>query len=102
GAGTLTIPKSNSYTGGSTLSGGRLNINNGFALGAGTITLTGGTIDTTAGDLVLSAKYPQVWARSLSLRGTNQLDTGTGAVTVASNSTVNVSGATLTVNGAIA
>src|SRR5262249_44396552 len=39
GAGTLILPNPNSYTGGTTLSGGVLSIGSGAALGGGTLTL---------------------------------------------------------------
>ncbi len=101
GAGILAINNSNSYTGGTVMSAGTLNINNGFALGAGTVTLSGGTIDTPNGDLVLSANNPIALAGSFTFAGTHQLNTGTGAVTAVGASTVNVSASTLTVGGPI-
>ncbi len=45
GSGTLTITTNNSYTGGTTIEGGRLEVGHANALGTGTITLNGGTLD---------------------------------------------------------
>lgn len=47
GTGTLTLSGTNSYTGGTTLNNGRLDVNNGSALGTGTLIINGGTIGTT-------------------------------------------------------
>jgi autotransporter-associated beta strand protein len=44
GAGSLTLNASNSFTGGVNLSGGTLNVNNGYALGTGPVTLTHSTL----------------------------------------------------------
>src|ERR1700694_2178916 len=55
GTGTLTLTGANTYSGGTTLSAGTLNVNNAKALGTGTFTISGGTIDnTTAGAITLS------------------------------------------------
>ena len=64
GAGTLTLSGANSYTGGTTLSAGQLNINNATAIGTGTMTISGGTIDNTSGAAItLSNNNAMVWAR---------------------------------------
>ena len=44
GTGMLTLSASNSFTGGVSISGGTLNVNNGYALGTGPVTLMGGTL----------------------------------------------------------
>ena len=49
GTGTLTLGGSDTYSGGTTLSAGQLNINNASALGTGTFTISGGTIGNTSG-----------------------------------------------------
>ncbi len=60
GTGTLTITSSNSYTGGTTLNGGTINVNNAAALGASTGNLTftglGGTLQL-GGTISSSRKY---------------------------------------------
>ncbi len=45
GAGILTLSSANTFTGGTTLSAGGLTLGNAQALGAGTVTLTGGTLN---------------------------------------------------------
>ncbi|MEY3829745.1 MAG: hypothetical protein RL636_1446, partial [Verrucomicrobiota bacterium] len=45
GAGILTLSSANTFTGGTTLSAGGLTLDNAQALGAGTVTLTGGTLN---------------------------------------------------------
>ena len=44
GAGILTLSSSNSFTGGTAISGGTVNVNNGYALGTGPVSLAGGTL----------------------------------------------------------
>ena len=48
GGGSLTIANSNSYTGGTVLNAGLLNLNNSSALGSGTFTINGGTANSNA------------------------------------------------------
>ena len=50
GSGTVTIANSNSYSGGTYLNAGRLNVNNPAALGSGTLTINGGRWAIPAGD----------------------------------------------------
>ena len=85
---------------------GALNINSATALGTGTFRINGGTIDNTSsgGAVTLSTVTPQTWAGSFTFTGTNDLNLGTGAVTVDGNlitRTVTVNAKTLTVGGAI-
>lgn len=47
GTGTLSLSGTNIYTGSTTLNSGRLNVDNGSALGTGTLIINGGTIGTT-------------------------------------------------------
>ena len=44
GAGTLSLNASNSFTGGVSISGGTLNVNNGYALGTGAVALNNSTL----------------------------------------------------------
>ena len=69
GTGTLTLAGSNTYSGGTTLSAGQLNINNAAALGTGTFTISGGTIGNTSGsgDHALHQQRPEL-ERRLHLR----------------------------------
>jgi fibronectin-binding autotransporter adhesin len=98
GGGTVTITNNNTYTGGTTLSNGKLNINSAAALGTGALSLTGGTIDNTSGaPLTLTTNNPQVWNGSFTFAGTNDLNVGNGLVTLNGASTANVAAGNLTV-----
>ncbi|MDO8675227.1 MAG: filamentous hemagglutinin N-terminal domain-containing protein [Candidatus Omnitrophota bacterium] len=103
GTGTLTLSGVNTFTGGTTLSAGTLNINNAQALGtvAGTFTITTGTIDNTSGSSITTLNYPQSWNGNFTFTGTNALNLGTGAVTLSASRQVTASASTLTVGGAI-
>ena len=57
GAGILTLSSANTFTGGTTLSAGGLTLGNAQALGAGTVTLTGGTLNV--GSYALANKVVQ-------------------------------------------
>lgn len=49
-SGTVQLNATNTYTGGTTLSGGTISTNNNSGLGTGAITLAGGTLTSTAGN----------------------------------------------------
>jgi autotransporter-associated beta strand protein/T5SS/PEP-CTERM-associated repeat protein len=55
GAGALTLPGSNTYTGGTILSAGTLRVENDNALGTGTLTALGGTLDIQNGRTIGNA-----------------------------------------------
>jgi autotransporter-associated beta strand protein len=107
GAGALTINTTNTYTGGTYLYNGLLNLGTSAALGnaPGTLTLAGGTLDNTSGAaMTLPQNYAMTWVNGFGFKGTNALNLGTGAVTLSgstSSVTLNVSASTLTVGGAI-
>jgi autotransporter-associated beta strand protein len=100
--GTLTLSGNNSAaSGGVTLTTGTLNINNNNALGTGLFTLTGGaTIDNTSGSAVVNAgnnalKWDGTSAMnfgSATNTAANNLDLGTGVVSVTGSRTVNLLG----------
>ncbi len=97
GAGTLALSGANTFSGGTTLSAGQLNINSPKAVGSGTFTINGGTIDNTSGAAVtLSNNNVQSWDGDFTFVGSYALNLGTGAVTLDANRTVTVSGSTLT------
>lgn len=98
GSGTAAFSGTNTYSGGTTLNQGGLNINSPNAIGTGPFTVTGGTIDnTSAGPITLATNNVQSWAGSFTFTGTQSLNFGSGAVTLNSNPTVAISANTLTV-----
>ncbi len=107
GPGSLTINNSNTYSGGTFLNGGLLVLGNSGAIGTGRLTISGGSLDSTilgAGTLsggTLATNIAQSWNSDFTFIGTQNLNMGTGAVTLGSSRTVTVSGGTLTVRGAL-
>jgi fibronectin-binding autotransporter adhesin len=102
GPGALTINTSNTYSGGTYLNGGALNLGNSAALGGGALTINGGTLDNTSGvPMTLANNLAQSWSGDFTFNGTQSLNLGTGAVTLGGGRTVTVNANTLTVGGAI-
>ncbi len=114
GNGKLTLSGANIHSGGTTLSAGTLNINNAgsggtsSAIGTGTFTISGGTIDNTSGgDITLSTNNAITNTADFSYGGTNNLNLGTGAATLGIGSgatriiTLNGTNSTLTLGGAV-
>ncbi|HZZ27613.1 MAG TPA: autotransporter-associated beta strand repeat-containing protein [Pirellulales bacterium] len=105
GTGTVTIATSNTYSGGTFLQAGLLNVNNNTALGTGTLTISGGTLGNTSGQLVSLTNNPtQTWTADITFNGPNDLNLGTGAVsstTTGSVRTFNIIAGTLTIGGPI-
>jgi fibronectin-binding autotransporter adhesin len=101
--GIFQLAGANTYSGGTTLaSGTTLRINNATALGTGTFTINGGTIDnTSAGSITLTNDNAQAWSGDFTFTGTKDLNVGTGAVTMNASRIITVNGGTLTVGGAI-
>jgi autotransporter-associated beta strand protein len=102
GTNALTLTGNNTNTGGVTLTGGTLNLNTPTALGTGTFTVGDGTTvgNSSGAAVTLTTNNPQVWGGTITKTG-NDLNLGTGAVTLAAGVTVNVSANTLTVGGVI-
>ncbi|MEQ1859283.1 MAG: autotransporter-associated beta strand repeat-containing protein [Chthoniobacteraceae bacterium] len=102
-----TLDRANAHSGGTALTAGTLNLNHAAALGTGTFTIAGGTLDNTSGGaLTLSTNNAQAWNGSFAFTGTNALNLGTGAVAVggtigAQTITVTNNGAALTAAGAV-
>ena len=102
GAGTLTLSGNNSFSGGTSLRSGQLNINNANAIGSGTLAIEGGTIDNTSGAAItLANNNAQNWNADFAFAGSTNINLGTGAVTLSANRTVTVTANQLTVGGAI-
>jgi autotransporter-associated beta strand protein len=108
-AAVWTLSGNNSHTGGTTISGAtagsQLNLNSPTALGTGTFSISGGDngkIDNTSGaPLTVSTNNPQAWSNNFAFGGTNDLNLGTGGVTLGGNRTIFAQGSTLTVGGVI-
>ena len=103
GPGALTINNSNVYTGGTSLGGGLLNLGNAAALGSGTLTISGGSLDNSSGTaMTLAGNIAQNWNGSFAFLGSSPLNMGTGPVTLGTSATVTLCGTgALTVAGAI-
>ena len=110
GSGTLTLTGTNTYSGGTTVSGGQLNINHGgnsaanSAIGTGPLTLAlGAKVDNTSGQSVtLQPTIAQSWQDDWTFLGSTNLNTGVGAITLGSSVVVlTVSSNALEVGGAI-
>ncbi|HEY5692731.1 MAG TPA: autotransporter-associated beta strand repeat-containing protein, partial [Cyclobacteriaceae bacterium] len=103
GSGTLTLTGVNTFSGGTTLNTGTLNINNANALGtaAGTFTINGGTIDNTSGGTITTDNHPISIGGDFTFTGTNNLNLGSGNVSFTSNSQVTVNAATLSIGGVV-
>ena len=112
-SGTLTLAGNNTYTGGTTLnSGSTLNINaagtssTNSALGTGTLTINGGTIDNgSAGTIALATNNAQTWNGDFVFTGTHDLSFGNGAVSLGASAgasrTITTNAGTLTIGGII-
>lgn len=104
GAGTLILSGTNTYTGGTTLSSGQLNLNSATALGAATggLTITGGALGNSSGSAVtLTNNNAQAWNADFAFNGPNDLNLGNGAVTMSASRIVTVNAGNLTVGGAV-
>lgn len=101
--GTLTLQGNNTFGGNLNLSAGTLNINNAGALGTGRLVIANGTtIDNTSGAAITNSRAnTQTWNGSFTFGGSNDLNLGTGAVTMAANTTITTTANTLTIGGAI-
>jgi fibronectin-binding autotransporter adhesin len=106
GANALALSGTNTYSGGTTVAGGKLDINSNWAVGSGTLSLAGGNIDNTSGHAVTLGNVPQVWSSNFTFGGSNYLNLGTGPVSVTaltstSARTITLSAGTLEVDGNI-
>ena len=122
-SGNVTLTAANNYTGGTTLStgflalngatavgsgtltvnGGTLVLNHGSALGSAAVAINGGTLDSSGNTRILTGNT-QNWNANFTFTGTQNLDLGTGAVslgTTAGTRTVTVNGNALSIGGII-
>lgn len=101
GVGALSLFNANSYTNGTILSAGTLNINNNGALGTGALTINGGTIDNTGGSPV-SVTNAETWNSDFAFGGNQDITLGAAGVTLNTNRQITAAGAaTLTVSSVI-
>jgi autotransporter-associated beta strand protein len=98
GTGTYTLNAANTYTGGTAIVGGTLNIGNNSALGTGPFTLAGGTITASGGPRSISNAV--AFNASTTIGGANDL-AFTGTFTNSANSTLTVSNAGTTTFGTV-
>lgn len=103
GTGQLTFSSGNTYTGGTTLNAGKLNLDNDSAIGSGPLVINAGTIDNTgSGPVTLTNNNPVTVNASFTFGGDKDLNLGAGAITLTANRTINAQGAaTLTLGGVI-
>ncbi|CAN5381710.1 hypothetical protein BH11PLA2_BH11PLA2_49220 [soil metagenome] len=106
GSGALTLATTNTYTGGTTLSTGTLNLNLDTALPTtGAFTIAGGFLDNTSGAAITMANaFPQTWSGNFSFLGasdgSHDLTFG-GTVTLSAARVVTVFAGNLTEKGVI-
>ena len=102
GTTSLTLSGANTFSGGVTVGAGQtLKFGSANAIGTGTLTINGGTNDSTVASLVNANNNPQNWNGDFVFAGTQSLNLGTGAVTLGANRIVTVSNNPLTVGGTI-
>jgi autotransporter-associated beta strand protein len=101
GAGTATLTAANTYSGGTVLSAGALNLGHDGALGSGLVTLAGGTLDVVGGPRTLSGNNAIQVTGDFTFAGTNTLYLGTGAVAIPVAKTITVTASTLTMGGPV-
>jgi len=101
--GKVILTNLNQIGDGITLLGGELDIVHPQALGTSTFVIEGGTIDNTSGSpLTLSTNNSQDWNGNFVFGGTNDLNLGTGGVTLGTTTTITTNRtSTLTVGGVI-
>jgi len=105
--GVLTLSGLNTYSGGTTLSQGQLNLNVGGGttaspIGTGSLLILGGTLGNTSGaNVVLATQNPQFWNGDFTYSGPANLNLGNGPVSLGSNRLVTVTTGTLAVLGVV-
>ena len=104
-AGAWTLSGTSTFTGGTTLEAGTLNINNSQALGtgAGIFTINGGAIDNTSGANLTTVNYPLALNADFAYNGNipRNLNLGTGLTTLSADRQITVSAGMLTLGGII-
>lgn len=104
GVGTLVLSGANTFGGGVILNAGALSLGNAGALGTGSFTINGGTIDNSQGSALTLNSTTQTWNSGFTFTGTNSLNLGGGSIVMTTTPTVNVTASTLTagnINGGL-
>ena len=103
GGGELTLTGPNPYSGGTTVSGGTLNLVSNTSIGSGRLTMSGGNLDNSTVNPVILGNIPQTWNNGFTYFGGSLLNLGTGPVTVGAptNIVVSNSSGTLEIDGSI-
>ncbi|NBV35358.1 MAG: hypothetical protein EBR81_16595, partial [Proteobacteria bacterium] len=94
GTGKWTIFSENTYSGGTTLTQGILALGGARALGTGSLTITGGSLDAAA--VVTLPALANIWGGSFTFVGSNALDMSAGSVSLSVTPTVTVNGGSIT------
>ena len=90
GAGVIDLTGNSTFTGGTTLIAGTLQLSHNSALGTGTFTINGGTLTSSASGRTTA--NPQVWGGDWTFGGANNWSTGVSTVSLDGNVEVTVSG----------
>lgn len=101
GPGVVNLNSSNGYSGGTNILGGTVNIGDTVAFGSGPVTIAGGAIDNTTGFGGATLGNNFVLAGSFTFIGTNNLDLGSGNVTLTATPTITVAAGVLRMDGTI-
>jgi autotransporter-associated beta strand protein len=99
--GSVTLNNANSYANGTTLKSGKLNVNNASALATGMVKISGGTLDNTSGAPIALSNAGYAINGDFTFAGTNDLDLGTGSVTLSGTPTITTTAGKLTIGGNI-
>ncbi len=103
GTGALRLKGANTFTGGVTLTAGTIRVDDADALGttAGTFSIGAGTsLDNKLGSALTMSNYP-ITMNSFTFTGSDDLNLGSGAVALGSNTTITSSANDLTMAGIV-
>ena len=102
GVGTVILSGTNTYTGGTFLNSGALTINNTQALGVGTLTITGGSINQSVASALVGVTS-QTWGGNFTFSsgGGQNINLGTSAVTLTNSISITTNNVGATVGGVI-
>lgn len=96
--GGLTLSSSNAFSGGVTLAGGSLTINNNYALGTGPMRFNGGSLGAASGTVIANTNAIYLGTLSLVSGAGSTIYLGQGPMFMTNNATINVGANTLIIN----